>query len=66
MVEEPDFLDELIAERTARNPEFPRLVEAAAARRRALIRELDHGSEKHGCSQAAIAAEIENGEFTCR
>ena len=34
---DPDFLDEMIAERTEQNPGFPELVEAAI-RRRALLR----------------------------
>ena len=38
-LEGPDFLEELIAERTARNPEFPELMKAAA-RRRILLKEL--------------------------
>lgn len=40
MIEESDVLDELIAERTARNPEFPKLMEVAA-RKRALRKGLD-------------------------
>ena len=34
MSDEEDFLEELIAESTRRNPEFPQLMEAAAQRRR--------------------------------
>ena len=44
-----DELDELIAERTARNPEFPLLLEKAAARRvgqAALSEERRHGEEE--------------------
>lgn len=33
---DPDFLDELIDERTARNPDFPQMVDAAARRRAVL------------------------------
>jgi ribosome-binding protein aMBF1 (putative translation factor) len=58
---EPDFLDELIAERTARNPDFPKLMEAAA-RRRALLRELGKMRERHGRSQTALAAEMETSQ----
>ena len=61
MAQEPDALDELIAERTARNPEFPKLMEAAA-RRRALLRELGRMREKHGRSQTALAAEMETSQ----
>ena len=35
MANSEDFLDEIIAERTKRNPDFPRLVEEALLRRRA-------------------------------
>ena len=35
----PDFLEEIVRERSADNPEFARLVHAAA-RRRAVIRQL--------------------------
>jgi ribosome-binding protein aMBF1 (putative translation factor) len=59
--QEPDALDELIAERTARNPEFPKLLEAAA-RRRALLRELGRMREKDGRSQTALAAEMETSQ----
>jgi ribosome-binding protein aMBF1 (putative translation factor) len=58
---EPDFLEELIAERTARNPEFPKLMEAAA-RRRALLRELGKIRQRHGRSQTALAAEMETSQ----
>ena len=34
MADEEDFLDELIAESTKQDPEFPKLMEAAAQRRR--------------------------------
>lgn len=61
MAREPDALDELIAERTARNPEFPKLVEAAR-RRRALLRELGEVREKQGQSQTAIAAEMKTSQ----
>jgi transcriptional regulator with XRE-family HTH domain len=61
MAEEPDFLEELIAERTARNPEFPKLVEAAR-RRRAMLRELGGVREKQGRSQTAVAAEMQTSQ----
>lgn len=61
MSPEPDALDELIAERTARNPEFPRLMEAAA-RRRALLREFDKLRERHGRSQTSVAARMETSQ----
>ena len=58
---DPDFLDEFIAERTALNPDFPRLVEAAA-RRRALLKELGGLREKGGRSQTAVAAEMKTSQ----
>lgn len=61
MTQEPDALDELIAERTARNPEFPKLMEAAA-RRRALLREFGRMREENGRSQTAVAAEMETSQ----
>jgi seryl-tRNA synthetase len=61
MTEEPDFLEELIAERTARNPDFPKLMEAAE-RRRALLRDLAQVREKHGRSQTAVAADMETSQ----
>jgi DNA-binding XRE family transcriptional regulator len=54
-VSDNDFLTEIIAERTARNPDFPGLVEAAM-RRRELLRELSVRREQLGLSQTAVAA----------
>lgn len=56
-----DALDELIAERTARNPGFPKLVEAAA-RRRALLKQLGKVREVQGRSQTAVAAEMKTSQ----
>jgi ribosome-binding protein aMBF1 (putative translation factor) len=61
MEHEPDALEELIAERTARNPEFPKLVEAAA-RRRALLKELAAIRERNERSQTALAADMETSQ----
>jgi hypothetical protein len=58
---EPDFLDELIAEGTARDPDFPKLVEAAV-RRRALLRELGGLREMQGRSQTDVAAEMKSSQ----
>jgi len=52
-----DFLDEIVRERTAKNPAFPELVEAAV-RRRALLRELAARREEIGLSQTAVAARM--------
>jgi hypothetical protein len=52
MEREPDFLDELITERSSKNPEFPRLVQQAEERcRQAKVepyRELADDEERLG------------------
>lgn len=53
----PDFLDEVIAERSARNPDFPILVELAQARR-ALLRELAAARIEQDRSQTSVAASM--------
>ena len=55
VAENEDLLTEIIAERTARNPGFPVLVEAAV-RRRELLRGLGARRERLGLSQTAVAA----------
>lgn len=57
MANQRDFLDEIVAERSAMNPEFPQLVEAAL-RRRQLLRELAARREKLGLSQTVVAARM--------
>ena len=57
MASRPDFLDEIVDERTERNPEFPDLDEAAL-RRRQLLRELAATREKLGLSQTLVAARM--------
>jgi predicted transcriptional regulator len=52
---ERDFLDEMIAKRTARNSEFPRLLDAAR-RRRELLRSLAERREQQHQTQTAVAA----------
>ena len=52
-----DFLDEIVRGRTAKNAEFPQLVEAAV-RRRALLRELASRRAEVGLSQTAVAARM--------
>ncbi len=54
MDDERDFLQEMDAERTARNPQFPALL-AAARERRAFIRELTVKRRELGLSQAEVA-----------
>lgn len=55
MASVPDFLDELIAERTAANPDFPLMV-AAAERRRELFRQLAAKRAERDISQTRVAA----------
>lgn len=50
-----DFLDEMVAARAERNPEFPRLV-AEAEFRRKTARILAAKREKRGFSQTVVAA----------
>jgi ribosome-binding protein aMBF1 (putative translation factor) len=57
MANRRDFFDEIVDERTERNPEFPDLVEAAL-RRRQLLRELAARREKLGLSQTLVAARM--------
>ena len=54
---ERDFLDEIIDERTARNPAFPDLV-AEARRRRELARSLAERRQARGLSQTVVAARM--------
>jgi ribosome-binding protein aMBF1 (putative translation factor) len=56
-----DFLDTIIDERTARNPEFPALVEAAQ-RRRELLRTLAREREERNLSQTAVAAAMRTSQ----
>jgi predicted transcriptional regulator len=58
---ERDFLDVMIAKRTKRNPEFPKLLDAAR-RRRELLRALAERREKQERSQTAIAAAMETSQ----
>lgn len=51
----PDFLTEIINERTAKNPVFPARVEAATARRQ-LLRALAEERERAGRTQTEVAA----------
>lgn len=52
-----DFLDEMVAEATAHNPDFPRLYEEAK-RRRARLRALAEKRCSRGISQTAVAAKM--------
>ena len=52
-----DFLGELVAERTRKNPGFPDLVREAEARRK-LARRLARLREKRSLSQTVVAARM--------
>jgi predicted transcriptional regulator len=52
---ERDFLDKMIAKRTARNPAFPQMLDAAR-RRRELLRTLAERREEQNQTQTAVAA----------
>ena len=52
-----DFLAEIVSERSAKNPAFPRLVAEAEARRR-LARKLAKLREKKALSQTVVAARM--------
>jgi len=58
---ERDFLEEMIDKRAVRNPEFPRLLDAAR-RRRELLRVLAGQREEQKRSQTAIAAAMETSQ----
>jgi hypothetical protein len=58
---ERDFLDEMIAKRTARNPDFPQLLDAAR-RRRELLRTLADRREQQRRSQTAVAAAMQTSQ----
>ena len=56
-----DFLDEMVAERTKANPEFPALLDAAM-RRRQLLEELTAEREALGLSQTIVAARMHTSQ----
>lgn len=56
-----DFLDEVVDERTARNPEFSALVEAAE-RRRQLLGALAERRRQREQSQTAVAAAMRSSQ----
>ena len=61
MSKNPDFLDEMIAERSATSEAFPRLLQDAVARR-ALLRSLANERVKQGISQTKIAAAMDTSQ----
>jgi seryl-tRNA synthetase len=58
---ERDFLDEMIAKRTARNPDFPHLLDTAR-RRRELLHTLAERREQQQRTQTAIAAAMSTSQ----
>jgi seryl-tRNA synthetase len=58
---ERDFLDEMIAERTERNPDFPHLVDAAR-RRRELLHTLAECRERQRRTQTQLAAAMSTSQ----
>ncbi len=56
-----DFLDQIVHERSIDNPKFPRLVDAAA-RRRAVMRQLAARRASLGLSQTAVAARMNTSQ----
>lgn len=58
---ERDFLDKMIAKRTARNPEFPHLLDAAR-RRRDLLRTLAERREQQNKTQTTVAAAMDTSQ----
>jgi predicted transcriptional regulator len=60
---EGDFLDAMVAKRAARNPSFPRQLDAAV-RRRAILRTLAARREEQAQTQTAVAAAMETSQST--
>ena len=58
---ERDFLEKMIDKRTARNPQFPRMLDSAR-RRRELLRTLAAQREEQQRSQTAIAAAMDTSQ----
>lgn len=58
---QPDFLDKMVAKRTARNSEFPQLLDSAR-RRRELLRTLAEQREQQHRTQTAVAAAMETSQ----
>ena len=63
MAQESDFLDEMVAERTARNADFPELMDAAR-RRRELLQALAAQRRQRKISQTQLAASMRTSQST--
>jgi DNA-binding XRE family transcriptional regulator len=62
-IETPDALDEMIAEFTQTNPDFPHLLQAAE-RRRALLHTLAEQRKHRNLSQTKVAATMDTSQPT--
>ncbi len=60
---ERDYLDELIERRTAGNPDFPDLLDAAS-RRRQLLKTMAGERRAKSASQTAVAAAMKSSQST--
>jgi predicted transcriptional regulator len=58
---EPDFLDRMIAKRTERNADFPKLLDSAT-RRRELLHALARARESENLTQTQVAAAMETSQ----
>jgi DNA-binding transcriptional regulator YiaG len=61
--QEPDALDEMVAEFTKANPAFPQMLRAAE-RRRALLRTLAEQRKRNNLSQTRVAAAMNTSQPT--
>ncbi len=61
--QEPDALDEMVAEFTDANPDFPHLLQAAE-RRRSLLRTLAEQRRRRNLSQTLVAAAMHTSQPT--
>ena len=59
---ERDFLDKMVTTRTARNPAFPQMLDAAR-RRRELLRTLEGRREEQNQTQTAVAATMATSQY---
>jgi DNA-binding Xre family transcriptional regulator len=58
---EPDFVDEMVEQFTEKNPEFPRLLDAAQ-RRRAVLSSLTELRQERQLSQTTVAAAMHTSQ----
>jgi predicted transcriptional regulator len=63
---ERDFLDKMVAKRTERNPDFPRLLDTARRRRELLHTLAERREEQHQTQTAVAAAMSTSQSFVAR